>query len=77
MEISSFHLKSFKTVKKMYILSIIFFKFLLDVDIIDLFLKIWERIPYFTNAIGLFICEFKIRGNLLERIYRELRGPPV
>ncbi len=36
-----------------------------------------EWIPYFTNDIGLFICEFKIRGNLPERIYRELQGLPV
>jgi len=39
--------------------------------------KKWERIPSFSNDIGLFICEFKIRGLLLERIYREFRGPPV
>jgi len=36
-----------------------------------------EPIPQFTNDIGLFICEFKIRGLLPERIYRELQGPPV
>jgi len=36
-----------------------------------------EPIPQFTNDIVLFICEFKIRGLWPERIYRELRGPPV
>ncbi len=39
--------------------------------------KKWERIPYFTNDIGLLIREFKIHGLLLERIYREFRGLPV
>ena len=36
-----------------------------------------EPIPLISNHIGLFICEFSIRGLSLERIYRELRGPPV
>ncbi len=36
-----------------------------------------EPIPQFTNGIGVFIFEFSIRGLFLERIYRELRGPPV
>ncbi len=47
------------------------------VDIVDFLAIKWEPIPQFTNAAGLFIHEFKIRGLLLERIYRELRGPPV
>ena len=49
----------------------------LHIDRIDFLLKISEPIPQFPNVPGLFICEFKIRGQLLERIYRELRGPPV
>jgi len=49
----------------------------LHIDRTDFLLKISEPIPQFTNVPGLFICEFKIRGQLLERIYRELRGPPV
>ncbi len=47
------------------------------VDKIELSLKISEPISHFSNDIGLFICEFKTRDVLLERIYRELRGPPV
>ena len=50
---------------------------MLGVDRIDFYLKKLEPILYFTNVPGLFICEFSIRGLLLEPIYRELRGPPV
>jgi len=36
-----------------------------------------EPIPLFGLYIGLFIYEFSIRGLSLERIYRQLWGPPV
>jgi len=49
----------------------------LCVDRNGFFAQKLEPITRFTNAIDLFICEFKIRGLLPERIYRELRGPPV
>jgi hypothetical protein len=49
----------------------------LCVHIIDFFITKLEPIPSFSNIIGLNICEFSIRGLSLERIYRELRGPPV
>jgi hypothetical protein len=48
-----------------------------DIDRIDFLFKKLEPIPQFINVFGLSIREFKIRGLLLERIYRELRGPPV
>jgi hypothetical protein len=47
------------------------------VDRNGFFVQKLEPISQFTNAIGLFIFEFKIRGLLPERIYCELRKPPV
>jgi len=50
---------------------------MLCVDRMEFLSRKLEPIPQITHDIGLFICEFRIRGLLLERIYRELRGPPV
>jgi hypothetical protein len=54
-----------------------YWKNVLCVGIFDFLTEKLEPIPLFTNVIGLFICEFSIRGLSLERIYREFRGPPV
>jgi len=60
-----------------FVLFEIHWKKVLCVGTIEFFALKLEPILLFTNVIGVFICKFSVRGLSLERIYRELRVPPL